>query len=82
MKIERGCEKDSPIPGKWKIGDIEYRRCPVKMLDARVNIYIKAYNFLQSGILPSEGGWLKQTAKYIEAMEIIGQEISKTRAEK
>lgn len=77
LKKERGCEQDSPIPDKWQIGEVSLQRCPLKAVDRRVFIYIKAYNFLQHGILPNTGGWLNQPAKFIEAMELIDYEISK-----
>ncbi|GEM_PF-915575 len=76
MKIERGCERDSPIPGKWQIGEYVFQRCPKKEICADVGIYIQAYNFYKNGILPNAGGWLNQTAKFIEAINLIDSEMN------
>lgn len=78
QKIDHGYEKDSPIPGKWKIGDYSFNRCPLVIMDKRANWYITAYNFLKDGILPNDGGWLDQPNKFIEAMNFIESEINKS----
>lgn len=82
MKIERGCLKDSPIPDKWQIGNIRFQRCPKKIIDPEVQVYIIAYNFYKNGILPNSGGWLNQTAKFIEMIGLIEGEINCILAEK
>ena len=81
MKEDRGCEQDSPIPGRWSIGDIVLNRCPLKSVDNRIYWYIKAYNFLEKGVLPTSGGWLDQSNKFIEAMNLITNEMEKIKRE-
>jgi len=80
-KIERGCEKDSPIQGAWKLGDWEFERCPLKIVTRESLDYVRAYIFFQNGYLPHAGGWTDQSAKFIDAVEIIENEISKIREE-
>ena len=76
MKLERGCEEDSPIEGVWKLKDWEFRRCPRKLV-ARASIeYLNAYLFFDKGYLPNPGGWLDQPLKFIQAMKIIEREIA------
>ena len=43
--------------------------------------YVRAYIFFQNGYLPNSGGWLDQSVKFIDAVEIIETEISKIREE-
>ena len=81
LKTERGCDKDSPIPGAWKLGEWEFERCPLKIVTNQSLDYIRAYIFFQNGYLPNSGGWLDQSVKFIDAMEVIETEISKIREE-
>ncbi len=76
QKEDRGCIKDSPIPGRWKVGTKEYNRCPVKLVNAESNIWINTYNFMEKGILPRYGGWLDQTNKFVSVMSLINSEIA------
>jgi len=76
LKIERGCEKDSPIPNKWQIGGVVSQRCPKKQTDSNIGVYFTAYNFYKNGFLPNPGGWLNQTAKFIEVISLIDREVS------
>ena len=80
MKIERGCERDSPIPGKWPIGE-NSQRCPAKMITRQSYEYILAHNMLQNGLLPNAGSYLEQSAKYLEAMSVIDGELAAMREE-
>jgi hypothetical protein len=77
LKVERGCEKDSPIPGAWKLYDWEFQRCPLKIITRQSAAYLRAYNFFNKGYLPNTGGWMEQPVKFIEAMEIIEREVIK-----
>lgn len=36
-----------------------------------------AYKMFKAGFLPSNGGWLNQTNKYIEIMNFLDSEITK-----
>ena len=76
-KIENGCEKDSPIPGVWKLYDWEFQRCPLKLITYQSNCFLRAYTFFKKGYLPNPGGWLEQSIQFLKAMEIIDREIIK-----
>jgi len=43
--------------------------------------YVRAYIFFEKGFMPNRGGWMDQSAKFIDAMEIVEAEISKMRKE-
>lgn len=82
MKIDRGCEKDSPIPDKWQMGRFKFQRCPLKSIDPSIYEYIRAYNRFEAGFLPNAGGWLEQPAKFNDVIDIIGQELALIAKEK
>lgn len=79
MKIERGCNQDSPIPTAWEIGGYKFQRCPLKILDRSIYSGIKAYNYFKLGILPNAGGWREQSSKFIDLMGIIERDIDNIR---
>ena len=76
LKIDRGCEKDSPIPGRWIVGGYEFQRCPGKLVDLDIGLYIMAYNFYKNGIMMHGKGWGEESAKFIMAIQLIDAEIS------
>ena len=76
LKVDRGCEKDSPIPGRWQIGDLEFQRCPKKVIDPSVYEYLRAYNRFEKGFLPNSGGWFDQSAKFNHVIDIIERELA------
>lgn len=76
QKYERGCEKDSPLPGRWQIGEQMFQRCPLKTVNLSSYKMIQAYNFYKNGYLPNSGGWMDQSAKFIEAIDVIEKEVS------
>ncbi|MEI8350096.1 MAG: hypothetical protein WCI77_08070 [Candidatus Omnitrophota bacterium] len=75
QKIDRGCNKDSPIPDKWQIGEIKFQRCPKKIVNYEVNIYFQAYRRFQQGFLPNSGGWIEQPAKFNDIIDILEAEF-------
>jgi len=75
LKIERGCEKNSTIPGKWQLDDWVFERCPLKLVTRDTWEYIRAYNLFDKGYLPNAGSWLEQSAKFTEAMRVIEKEV-------
>jgi len=77
QREERGCEKDSVIPGRWKIGDDFYQRCPIKLITEDTNEYLFAYQFYKEGFLPNGKGWANESMKFIQAMKIISSEVNK-----
>lgn len=77
MKLEYGCDKDSPIPGKWRVGDVVFQRCPLKMVSNDVLPVLEVYNIFRLGILPNSGGWFDQSAKFTQAAMILLSEDAK-----
>ncbi len=77
MKEDRGCVKDvTHVSYRWQIGPYKLKRCPVRVVDHKIFLYFKAYNFFVKGFLPVDGGWIKQTNKYIEAINYITSVLS------
>jgi hypothetical protein len=66
----------------WKIGDDEFLRCPRSMVTVKSIGYLYAYIFFEKGYLPNPGGWLAQPLKFVQAIQVIEQEIAKLRQEK
>jgi len=81
MKVRNGCEQDSPEPDRWAIGDWSWQRCPIKLITPQTQDYLRAYNLLQLGITPHNCGWMRESNKFIEAMQVIGVEVRKVEAE-
>lgn len=77
LKIDRGCEKDSPIPGRWVVGGYESQRCPIKITNIDSFEWLRAYQRYEKGYLPNEGGWIDQSAKFNDIIDIIEAEICK-----
>lgn len=71
QKVDRGCLEDSPIPGRWQIGDFVLERCPLSMISQESCWYIRAYNFMEKGVMPISGGWMEQSNKFVEGMSLI-----------
>ena len=82
QKIERGCDKDSPIPGYWKFEDFETSRCPVKIVTKISMKLIETFLYFKQGFLPNAGGWMDQPAKLFEAFEVIEAEARKIQESK
>ena len=76
QKLDRGCESESKVFGRWQIGGYTFRRCPLKIIDSSYFWYIRAYNFMEKGILPRPGGWLDQSNKFIEVITFIHEKIN------
>jgi hypothetical protein len=71
----RGCEND--VTGVWFIRGKEIaNRCPVTLITQGTQEIIRAYNFYKNGILPYAGGWLMQTRRFAEAMQILDSETN------
>jgi len=81
QKVFNGCEEDSPIPERWKTGEWTWPRCPAKLITPETNSFLIAYNFLQKGILPYQIGYIRNSNRYVMAMQIIDREVRKVEAE-
>jgi hypothetical protein len=77
QRAERGCEFDSATPDRWTIEGEAYQRCPLKLISSVSAELIQAYSFFKSGFLPNGGGWLNESAKFIQAMQAIEGQIAK-----
>ena len=77
MKEDRGCTRDSIIPGRWEIDGVTYSRCPISIMDKNYYWYVRAHNFMNHGMLPYNLGWMQHPNKFIEAMSFISKELSK-----
>ncbi len=77
MRVHRGCDEDSPIPGKWNVRGWSFQRCPNKVVKQESFQYIEAYNFFKNGFLPNDGSWQDQSAKLLNAFRIIENEIGR-----
>jgi len=82
-KIYDGCESDSPVPDVWQIRSIDWKsqRCPLKVVTRQSQKFLQAYFFFSKGYLPSAGGWLEQSTRFIEAMETIETSIKRIESE-
>jgi len=77
LQKERGCHGRSLIP--HYVGQEEYRKCPIRLVDKGTWDYFKAYRLYKAGYLPSGGGWINESAKYVDAMIVIDNEIDRIR---
>ena len=60
---------------KWIIGELRFRRCPLKSQTESMSQWIRAYNMFKNGFLPNSDGWIKQSNKYIEVVSFIDSQV-------
>jgi len=75
------CEFEVAGQEFWKFEGAQYKGCPFKQVTGLSANFIRAYNFYKSGFLPNGGSWLEQPAKFIEAVEVIENELAQMRQE-
>lgn len=70
QKREYGCVTDSEHREHWIVleGGEELRRCPYALVGARELRVVKFAGLIESGVLPDAGGWLDQSASYMDAL--------------
>jgi len=68
---------DCPIPVETENGYV-YKK-PIEMITPLSWEYIKAFGFYEKSILPNGKGWLMESDKYIQAMQLIDNEMGKQR---
>lgn len=51
------------------------------MIPADTWYWVKAYQFFKNGMLPSDGGWMQQSNKFIDVMSFLDGEIEKHKKE-
>lgn len=79
-KCDAECSKysntDHPIKDRWTIDEYKFSRCPKIFVDDSVYYWIRTYNLFKNGILPNDGGWLRQANKFLEVMLFIDLKIN------
>ncbi len=75
------CEFEIPGQEIWKFQGKQYQGCPFKQVTNLSANFLRAYNFYKSGFLPNAGSWLEQSAKFIEAVEAIENELEEIKEE-
>ena len=76
------CEFEIPGQETWELNGEEYQGCPFKIVTRQSADFIRAFNFYERGYLPNPGGWIEQSAKLLDAFEVIEKELKKIEAEK
>jgi len=56
---------------------MKFNRCPLRLITEKSGRYIEAYRFFLKGYLPNDGGWKDQPAKFLDAVNVIEQELGK-----
>lgn len=69
------CEYDVPGQEVWELNGTEYRGCPFKIVTRQSANFLRAFQFYKEGYLPNAGGWIDQSAKMIDAFEVIEKEL-------
>jgi len=80
LKKERGCFGEGTVP--FYINTEQHYRCPIKLVSGISWEYIRAYGFYKNNFLPNGKGWLDESDRYLDAMSIIRNEITKMEAKK
>ena len=71
----RGCVE--PLPEAITIEGYKVFNCPKSFVDSKTEEYIQAYFQWRNGHLPNAGGYMDQTAKFIEAVGLIDRYMGK-----
>lgn len=65
----------------WRVDDIdEGLECPVYLMN-QYSHYFTGWRMLERNALPRSGGWEEQACHWIQALEIIGGELSRWQRE-
>lgn len=59
------------------MGDWEFNRCPLTYVTENMQGWSISHKMYKKGFLPSSGGWLQQSNKFLLVMTFIDQELSK-----
>ena len=79
LKQERGCNGKALVA--WYINDVQYRQCPIKLITPLSWEYIRAYSLYKKDIMPNGSGWINESSKYLDAMVVIENELSRIEVE-
>jgi hypothetical protein len=79
LKKERGCEAEGIVP--FYINDERFFRCPLKLITPVSYEYIAAYRLYEKGYLPHGAGWVAESRKFLDAMAVIENAVTKQEIE-
>ena len=68
------CEFEVPGQEIWELNGEQYKGCPFKIVTRKSANFLRAFNFYERGYLPNPGGWIHQSAKMLDAFEVIEKE--------
>lgn len=69
------CEYEVPGQEIWELHGKQYRGCPFKIVTRQSANFLRAFQFYRNGYLPNQGAWIEQSAKMLDAFEVIDKEI-------
>ena len=69
------CEYEVPGQEVCELYGEQYRGCPFKIVTRESANFLRAFQFYKEGYLPNAGGWIDQSAKMIDAFEVIEKEL-------
>ncbi len=72
------------MPGQeeWEVDGDVYRGCPYKIVTRQSVWYVKAYQFFKAGFFPNGKSWLDQSAKLLDAFDVIEKSLEMLEEEK
>lgn len=76
------CEFEIPGQEIWELNGEQYKGCPFKIVTRQSANFLRAFNFYERGYLPNQGGWIEQSAKMLDAFEVIEKERRSIEIEK
>jgi len=76
------CEFEVPGQEVWELNGERYKGCPFKIVTKKSANFLRAFNFYKQGYLPNSGAWLEQSAKMLDAFEVIERELQTIKDER
>ena len=76
------CEFEVPGQEIWELNGEQYRGCPFKIVTRQSANFLRAFNLFRLGYLPNPGAWLEQSAKMLDAFEVIEKALQAIETEK
>ncbi len=76
------CEYEVPGQDIWEVNGQQYRGCPYKIVTRQSANFLRAFLFFKNGCFPNQGTWLDQSAKMLDAFEVIDKELAQIEQER
>ncbi len=76
------CEYEMPGQEVWELYGEQYRGCPFKIVTRQSANFLRAFQFYRQGYLPNGGSWIDQSAKMLDAFEVIEKELQAIEVER